>query len=553
MKTKLLLTLLCCACAAAPLFPQIQYCEAPQAEPQQAENLDYKLLMHRDANLWTIFREPDEDDYIFIGGLWMSAQTPDGNLRVAAYDHSATLIPGDFWPGPLKDNGNPNFDWCPLFDRIWKISRPEIDAFIADWEDDNQLENPLPEVILTWPGSGNPFYFDNYAVSLPLGDLAPFFDRNGNQIYEPLAGDYPLIKGDAALWKVINDHAGPHSETQGDPLKIQARIMAYTFDSSDPLLSNTVFYNVSIQNRNPEPLQQFKASVWMENEWACPFWGRWTVQAAKNLAYFFNLYYPGDSCTTIPSPGLVEEWNYWHGLKLLQSPLEKDPVTQSQLSGVIYFRGSGTNNPPPGTSNPYIDVEYNRYMSNLWRDGSPFTYGGDAYQSGAPVPFVFPDPLNDTLGWSACTTEWPVYEVHSLVNFPLGDFAPGEKKSFDLAFFRIPAPQPLCSEPGVLSQPADLLQMFWENEVVTATNIPFPETIIQIIPNPAKGEFAIRCSPASGSFSWNIWNLQGKKMTGGQNNQVQVSIPAEDWAPGMYLVEALFENGERKMAKVVVE
>ena len=184
MKTRHLLpALLCCALAAPSVFAQVQTCDNPLAEPQQAEYLDYKLQMHRDGNLWVFYRDDIDDWFHGVGGLWTSAQTPDGTLRVAVSQFGwYPAFTGDFWPGPLKANGNPNLDWCPLFDRIWKISRSQVEAFVADWEDNNILDNPVPEAILSWPGSGNPYYFQYFFIALPVGDLAPYFDRNGNQL-----------------------------------------------------------------------------------------------------------------------------------------------------------------------------------------------------------------------------------------------------------------------------------------------------------------------------------------------------------------------------------
>ena len=548
MKTKLYLTLWWCLFTTFSAISQTVSCDTPLAEPQQMELLDYKFLMHRDGNLWTFFRNEVEPWYISIGGLWMGAFTPDGNLRIAGYDHSGIEIPGDFWPGPLQENGNPKLEWCPLFDRIWKISKTQIQAFVADWEDNNQFDNPIPEVILSWPGSGNPYYLQNYWISLPIDDLAPFFDRNGNKMYEPLQGDFPIIKGDLALWKMVNDNAGPHIETMGLPLKVQTRIMAYAFDSNDPALSNTVFYNVSIKNRNPDTLKQFKTGIWMDHKWSCHSWERWMVRADKNLAYFFNLFAPGDSCFNDPL-NLTPQWNYWHGLKLLQSPEEKDSVYQSQLSGVVYFRNSAYNNPPVNTINPLVDIEYYRYLSNYWRDGSPFTFGGDGYQTGSPFPFVFPDALTDSTGWSACTTEWPNYTLYSLFNFPLGDFAPGEKKTFDLAFFRIPAPQNLCANSDPLLWPDDQIQEFWENEVVAVSDLPAPLSPVHIFPNPSRGFFTIQ---GLSNFSWKISNLQGMTIAEDATPSISAKISTDGWTPGLYFVEVELTSGKRVVKKVVV-
>ncbi len=548
MKTKLFPILLGCAFAAFPLYSQVQSCDPPQAAPQRFDLLDFKLLMHRDGNLWALYEQEDYEWYSASGGLWIGAQTPDQTLRVAAHTNAGNVMPGDFWPGPLMDDGFPNLDWCPLFDRIWKISRQEIDAFVSDWEDNQQLDNPVPEVILSWPGSGNPYYLQQYLIALPQGSLAPFFDRNANQIYEPLLGDFPLIKGDAALWKMINDAAGPHIETQALPLRVQLKVMAYTFDNADPLLSNTIFYNISIQNKNPEPLHDLRAGIWMDDDLECPYWRRWTVFPDKNLAYFFNLFEPGDTCGGIP-PGLIQEWNHWLGVKLLQSPLPPDTVFHSKISGLSYYKHSSFGNPQPGASNPNIDMEYYRYLTNYWRDGSPFTYGGDGYQTGDPYPFTLPDPLHDTIGWSACTAEWPDYLLHTLMNIPLGDFAPGERKSFDLAFFQIPEPATLCEEPLQLAGPGDALQEFWEEQVVATTDRNATNSDIFVFPNPAAGAFTVRCP--EGPVHWRVWDMQGKLAAAGESQGPVFEVPAEEWHPGLYALEVRIKAGSAVVKMVI--
>ncbi|MBK7691106.1 MAG: hypothetical protein IPJ31_08310 [Bacteroidetes bacterium] len=57
--------------------------------------------------------------------------------------------------------------------------------------------------------------------------MAPFVDVNNDNIYNALDGDYPDIEGEQALWWVFNDNGKTHNETNGLPLKIEVKALAY--------------------------------------------------------------------------------------------------------------------------------------------------------------------------------------------------------------------------------------------------------------------------------------------------------------------------------------
>jgi hypothetical protein len=60
-------------------------------------------------------------------------------------------------------------------------------------------------------------------------------------------GDYPLIRGDQALFFIFNDDRNVHSETQGNKLKAEIHGMAYVFDlPGDTAFNNTIFMNYKI-------------------------------------------------------------------------------------------------------------------------------------------------------------------------------------------------------------------------------------------------------------------------------------------------------------------
>ena len=91
--------------------------------------------------------------------------------------------------------------------------------------------------------------------------LAPFFDRNGDGVYDPLSGDYPwydlagdidcrtnrkvTLYGDYNMWWVFNDKGNIHTETGGDPIGMEIRSQAFAFATNDEI-NNPMVKNAAI-------------------------------------------------------------------------------------------------------------------------------------------------------------------------------------------------------------------------------------------------------------------------------------------------------------------
>lgn len=235
---------------------------------------------------------------MFSAALWIGGIDVNDQLKLAALRYRQgpnTGSPGsgnDFWPGPLTIDGTAAIDegTCAEYDRLFPITRNEVDEFIA-WNE-NKASNPnyqIPTSIKEWPANGDISKKQSYY-------LAPFFDKGGDGTYNPEEGDYPyydlsnglchsatstqetvagivkgglladqVIKGDATLWWVFNDKGNIHSETQGTPIGLEIRAQAFGFATNDEI-NNMTFYSYEIINRSTYRLTGTYFSQWVDTD-----------------------------------------------------------------------------------------------------------------------------------------------------------------------------------------------------------------------------------------------------------------------------------------------
>ena len=174
---------------------------------------------------------------IFSNALWIGGVDNNSYIHVAAEKYRQYGF--DYRPGPLSDVYDSAYDlnWT----RVWKLSKQEIEYHQTHWWETGY--QPI-ETILTWPGNGDTTNGQMYKI-------APFYDNNNDGVYNPTNGDYPVIKGDQALFFVFNDARDIHTESGGRDFGIEIHGMAYAFDTpDDSALWSTTFLSYEIFNRS---------------------------------------------------------------------------------------------------------------------------------------------------------------------------------------------------------------------------------------------------------------------------------------------------------------
>lgn len=201
---------------------------------------------------------------IFAGAIWVGGKDPSGTLYVAAQTYrQGSPADAGFWPGPLNDTDPLTFPEGQITEQIcndWnahaKINRSDINAFRQNIPGDPNL---LPQVIKEWPGTGNP-YLNREAIN--VSPLAPFVDVDANGIYDPMGGDYPDIRGDQAIWWVMNDK-GNVKEPLTPGIGLELAVQAFAFQTND-LLNNMTFYKQRIANKSNKTLQKAYIGQWVD-------------------------------------------------------------------------------------------------------------------------------------------------------------------------------------------------------------------------------------------------------------------------------------------------
>lgn len=124
------------------------------------------------------------------------------------------------------------------YHQVWTLDQYTIDQHAAHWNDPGY---ETPYAIATWPGNGN-------TANGEPARLAPFQDQDNDGLYEPEAGDHPLIRGDRAAYSILHSDDAYQNDVD---LNCDMHLMVYNY--AEPSLTdryNSTFINVRMINRS---------------------------------------------------------------------------------------------------------------------------------------------------------------------------------------------------------------------------------------------------------------------------------------------------------------
>jgi hypothetical protein len=389
---------------------------------------------------------------MFNAALWIGGLDVNGQLKLAAQRYREDGV--DYFTGPLTNDGTASVDaeTCDAYDRHWVITRAEVEAFMAAWEMDPTLSGyEVPRSILEYPGNGDPE--KNQSLF-----LAPFFDRDGDQIYDPKGdGDYPyydfdnslcpknlpdsvspaltmegngrlvdqILKGDKTIWWVFNDKGNIHGETKGAAIGMEIRAQAFGFATNDEI-NNMTFYSYEIINRSTYRLTQTYFSQWVDTDLGDAWDDYVGCDVLRGLGYCYNgkdpdgTGKPGDYGAQPPAVGVDFFQGPYMDPDTLDNPAYDitnptancgvaingvnfgDGIVDNERFGMRRFvfhnnTGAGLQ----AMQDPEIASEYYNLLRGIWKDNQVMVYWGlghpNAGGTGPACAFMFPgssDPCN---------------------------------------------------------------------------------------------------------------------------------------------------------------
>ena len=399
-------------------------CSAPRASKELWVNNVRTIIFSGGDMWWDLFGNGNAYYYVpavsnrnvgasscFGGSIWLGGLDAGGQLKVAAMTYRQSGV--DFWPGPLDTvNAAADPEQCLKYDQIYQVTRAEVDNYIAGAAASLNM--------LNWPGNGD--------VSKRQGRrLAPYNDVNGDGFYDPTQGDYPdydvenkaekdalgfcktKLYGDATLFWVFNDNGGIHTETQGVPIGVEVRAQAFGFKTNDEI-NNMTFYSYEVINRSSFELKQTYFTVWNDPDLGYYLDDYVGCDVQRGLGYIYNAdpfdesfggvngyqdFPPALGCDFFKGP-LADPFD---GLDNDQDGITDEIGETIQMARFTYYNNN-IGAFPQQTTNPDIAIHYYNYMTGFWKDGSPFTYGGNAYGGTQAATFVYDgNPVTNT-GWT---------------------------------------------------------------------------------------------------------------------------------------------------------
>jgi hypothetical protein len=370
---------------------------------------------------------------IFSGALWIGGIDAGSILRVAAMTYRQTGV--DFWPGPLDEVSvsTTSNTVCKDYDKHYKITRKEVEDFLGGAQPS--------DVINDWP-----------ATSIFGKPLAPFYDSDNDGIYSPSAGDYPdydiygtrgcdaKLYGDQTLFWVFNDkgNGNPHTESSAPAIGLEIQAQAFGFQTTDEI-NNMTFYNYTIINRSSNEMHDTYFGQWVDSDLGYAFDDYVGCDVRKGLGYTYNGVQtdgngaPGEYGANPPALGIDFFQGPFADNNGIDDPVDVsnpasangtgygDAIIDNERLGMVKFvyynNVNGTAN-----GNPDKATDFYNFLSGLWIDGTPFQFGGDAYQEPSMVDcsFMFPGD-SDPLGFGtagAITGAAGVWSEETVPNLP---------------------------------------------------------------------------------------------------------------------------------------
>lgn len=471
---------------------------------------------------------------IFCSTIWMGGYDEQEILHLAAefYNQNGE----DYWAGPVLseyDSSAYEIKWR----KIWNIKRSKIKNHQDNWQ--SLHFSPAPEINY-WP-AGLDF------LDINGNGYAPFYDLNKNGIYDPAFGDYPLIKGDEALYYIFNDDKYIHTETGGEKLGVEIHAMPYAFNCpEDSAFNNTVFVEYKLINRSENTYSDFYIGNFVDFDLGNPWDDFMGCDTNLNLFFIYN----GDDFDDDfeQNDSFVTGYRSFPpstGVKVLNRKL--NVFNRGYFNSPVYWDWWSPEN-------------YYNVIRGFHKYGHQMTYGGTGYDGLIPTSYFYPDDPSDNSGWSeAAIWNYPG-DRRAIGSIGPFTFHPGDTIELELAYiFARDYEGDNISSVTLLKERAQTIQQYYDLgispcgaswSVPTDRQDSFNE--LKLYPNPAREEVVILYEPVSEYADLKVYDISGRIVYSRilqHNIKHQVSV--KELSSGLYLF--IVQDGDNTITKKLIK
>jgi hypothetical protein len=471
----------------------------------------------------------------FAASLWLAGKDEQNNLHVAAQKWA--LVVNDYWAGPVSAGGA---NASASYDKVWKITKVQVENHKLNYASPDYV---MPDVIAHWPAHGRAEYSES-------AYLAPYKSVSGNSTYTPSQGDYPVIRGDEALFWINNDICGAHTDSGGDPLGVEILSMAYAYNGTDEILNHTIFLSYVIRNKSENNYKDFYAGFFADFDIGYSSDDYIGCDSLLNMAYGYN----GKEID-----GYGQAWAYGE-----HPPAQGAMFLNQKMNSFMYFNNN-TGGASWATTDPDIAPHYYNYLQAKWKDETPLTLWGTGYNPGSTEYTHFAFSGDRESGWTEFTPNGP----DSNPNKPddrrgmmsVGPFTLDAGKSIciDIALpFARDMVGDHISSVTLLKQHAQHIQQFYNSqnyENGCDLNVGIIETEnlngkLLIYPNPSNGQFVVTSDLKIKDIE--LYDILGKKVFSdtpkAQTAQIKTGL-----SQGLYIYRIMLDDNSIRSGKIVVQ
>lgn len=469
----------------------------------------------------------------------------------------------------LKSDWEAGFRGISNSGKVWKVTNQQIQAHLSDYQDNGIVDNPILE-IFAWPAHHNPFSvsINGFSTdSIHPAICAPFFDEDGDGVYNPENGDFPLEQigydprffPEEMTFSPFFDN-GENKLSGAGATHLDMFFLAFTLGCREQeFVENTIFFEYGgFLNAGFDRLDSLFLGIYAD----------------------FDIGDPGDDylgCIPDPSNEIIYAYNsdtlFDHlagshppivSLNCFNTIIDENDICHPLANFIPIF----PNNFPGATHLPGAPYEYYNYLTGSWKDGSPIRTGGIGYNPGGfstPVPLIFPDNPTDPNGWSELSEQNPMGNRKCIASYgPISLLPYGYNRSLKFALTA-------SDKPGLTQQLQNLTEMrdlqryifdyCWDcpSPLDSLCNKAVPvkalNSMSSIVPNPTHGFISLK-TPGIDISRIELLNALGQKVSNNVPSRIQendVLVNLQDLPPGIYFLHWLSRDGRQGCERVVKE